>query len=74
MTKYELIALRRTLYEIAGTVGTYAETIEGMELSRAYDNLSKAIDCLEDYGYERNWIDIQTNEVIENEGENNGNN
>ena len=67
MTKYELIALRRTLYKIAGTVGTYAETIEGMELIRAYDNLSKAIDCLEDYAYDRNWIDIQTNEVIEDD-------
>lgn len=67
MTKYELIAFRRTLYALAGSIGTYAETIEGIELIKAYDNLSKAIDCLEEYAYDRNWIDRQTNEVIEEE-------
>ena len=65
MDKWELIALRRTLYEIAGTVGTHAELSGNVELVDAYDNLSKTIDCLENYGYDMNWIDIQTNEVIE---------
>jgi hypothetical protein len=65
MEKLELIALRRTLYEIAGTVGAYAELSRNIELVDAYDSLSKTIDCLENYGYDMNWIDIQTNEIIE---------
>lgn len=74
MTKYELIGYRRALYELAGSIGTQAELNPNIELTEAYDFLSKAIDCLENYGYDKDWIDIQTNEVIENEGEENGNN
>lgn len=72
MTKYELIGYRRALYDLAGSIGTKAEINPNIELTEAYDYLSKAIDCLENYGYDKNWIDIQTNEVIE-EGEQNGN-
>jgi hypothetical protein len=65
MTKWELIAFRKTLYKLAGSIGTHAELINDIELVDAYGNLSKAIDCLENYGYDKGWIDIETNEVIE---------
>lgn len=65
MPKHELIRCRQALYELASLIGTQAELNPNIELTEAYDYLSKTIDCLENYGYDKNWIDIQTNEVIE---------
>lgn len=65
MPKYELIRNRELLYQIAGSVGHFSELVHSDRLASAYDLLSKALDELESYGYEKDWIDINTNEIIE---------
>ena len=70
MPKHELIRCRQALYELssligASLIGTQAELNPNIELTEAYDYLSRAIDCLENYGYDKNWINIETNEVTE---------
>lgn len=67
MFKYDIIALRRTLYKIAGTIGSQAEEAYGENdyLNSAYDNISKALDDIEELCYLKGWVDRNTNEVIE---------
>jgi len=67
MTKYELIAMRTTLYKLAGTLGTWNEDSTDHNLNMAYDNISKTLDALEEIGYNNNWIDRNTNQITEDE-------
>lgn len=65
MTKYELIAMRTTLYKLAGTLGTWAEDEhEEDNLCKAYDSIIRTIDHLEKIGYENKWINEDSNEVM----------
>ena len=63
LNKNELINIRKELYKLSGIIGTHAELTSNIELIEAYDYMSKALDCIENYGYDNDWIDIETNEV-----------
>jgi hypothetical protein len=65
MTKYEFIGMRSTLYKLAGTLGTWNEQIDDINIYNAYDGLSSALDDLEELGYSKGWLDRSNNEIIE---------